>query len=32
VKSLSIDGRPLAGNFVPVDQLRDGATLVAVLG
>jgi len=32
VKSLTLDGRPLAGNFVPVDQLRDGSVIVAVLG
>jgi cellobiose phosphorylase len=32
VKSLSIDGRPIPGNLVPVSELRDGASIVATLG
>jgi hypothetical protein len=32
VLSLAVDGRPVAGNFVPVDQLKDGSKIVALLG
>ena len=32
VKSLSIDGRPIPGNLVPVSEIRDGASIVATLG
>jgi len=32
VKTLTIDRKEIAGNFIPLDQLRDGAKIVAVLG
>ena len=32
VKSLAIDGRPVAGNLLPAADLTDGARIVAVLG
>jgi cellobiose phosphorylase len=32
VKSLTIDGRPVSGNLVPAEKIRDGAKIVAVLG
>jgi cellobiose phosphorylase len=32
VTSLTLNGKPLAGNLVPVEQLSDGAAIVAVLG
>ena len=32
IKSLTIDGRSVQGNVVPVDRLRDGAKIVATLG
>ena len=32
VKLLTIDGRPLPSNLVPVSELRDGARVVAILG
>ena len=32
VKSLTVDGRLLAGNLVPAEKLKDGAKIVAVLG
>jgi cellobiose phosphorylase len=32
VKSLTVDGRPVSGNLVPVNLLKDGARIVAVLG
>jgi N,N'-diacetylchitobiose phosphorylase len=32
VKSLTIDGRAVAGNLVPAAGLKDGAKIVAVLG
>jgi cellobiose phosphorylase len=32
IKSLTVDGRSVPGNVVPVDRLRDGAKIVATLG
>jgi len=32
LKSLTVDGRPIDGEVIPTDALRDGATIVAVLG
>ena len=32
VKSLTVDGRPFAGNFIPADKLKDGMRIVATLG
>ena len=32
VKSLTVDGRPFAGNFVPADKIKEGAKIVATLG
>jgi cellobiose phosphorylase len=32
VKSLTVDGRSVPGNLVPVDKLKDGAKIVATLG
>jgi hypothetical protein len=32
VKSLTVDGEPIAGNLVPVARLKTGATIVAELG
>ncbi len=32
VRSLTLDGRPLAGNIVPASALRDGAVIVAEMG
>jgi cellobiose phosphorylase len=32
VKSLTVDGRAVPGNLVPVDKLKDGAKIVATLG
>ena len=32
VKSLTVDGRPVAGNLVPVAALRNGSRIVATLG
>jgi cellobiose phosphorylase len=32
VKSLTVDGRIIAGNLVPADELKDGSKIVAVLG
>jgi cellobiose phosphorylase len=32
VKSLTVDGRPVPGNVVPTDKLRNGAKIVATLG
>jgi len=32
LKSLTIDRKNIAGNLIPLDQLRDGAKIVAVLG
>ncbi len=32
VKSLTIGRKSMAGNFIPLDQLHDGARIVAVLG
>jgi hypothetical protein len=32
VKSLTVDRRSMVGNFIPLDQLRDGARIVAILG
>jgi hypothetical protein len=32
VKSLTVDRKDIAGNFIPLDRLRDGARIVAVLG
>jgi cellobiose phosphorylase len=32
VKSLTIDGRTVPGNLVPAEKIKDGATIVAVLG
>jgi cellobiose phosphorylase len=32
VAALSVDGQPVEGNLVPLDRLRDGAIVVAVLG
>jgi N,N'-diacetylchitobiose phosphorylase len=32
VKSLTLDGHPIEGNLVPAASLRDGATIVAVMG
>jgi len=32
VKSLTVDGRPVGGNLVPVRLLKNGARIVAVLG
>ncbi|MBE2214652.1 MAG: N,N'-diacetylchitobiose phosphorylase [Opitutaceae bacterium] len=32
VKSLTVDGKAIDGNLVPLDRLKDGAKVVAVLG
>ncbi len=32
LKSLTVDGQPVAGDIVPVADLRDGSRIVAVLG
>jgi cellobiose phosphorylase len=32
VKSLTVDGKTIEGNFIPLDRLRDGAKIVAILG
>jgi cellobiose phosphorylase len=32
VDSLSIDGEPVAGNFIPSSKLHDGGKIVAILG
>jgi cellobiose phosphorylase len=32
LKNLTIDRKNIAGNLIPLDQLRDGAKIVAVLG
>jgi cellobiose phosphorylase len=32
LKSLTVDGEPLAGEIVPVEKMNDGSTIVAVLG
>jgi len=32
VKSLTVDRKDIPGNFIPLDRLRDGARIVAVLG
>jgi N,N'-diacetylchitobiose phosphorylase len=32
VKTLTVNGRAVAGNFIPLDRLKDGAKIVAVLG
>jgi cellobiose phosphorylase len=32
VKTLTVDGRVIAGNLIPVDRLKDGAKIVATLG
>jgi cellobiose phosphorylase len=32
LKSLTVDGRPLAGEVVPTGELADGSTIIAVLG
>ena len=32
VKSLTLDGRPIAGSLIPAARLRNGAKIVAELG
>ncbi len=32
VKTLTVDGRPVACNLIPLDRLKDGAKIVATLG
>jgi cellobiose phosphorylase len=32
VTSLSVDGKTIAGNFLPLDRLKDGSKIVATLG
>ena len=32
VKTLTVDGRAVAGNLIPLDRLRDGSKIVAILG
>jgi cellobiose phosphorylase len=32
VKSLTVDGKSLEGNFIPLDRLKDGSKIVATLG
>jgi cellobiose phosphorylase len=32
VKSLAVDRKAVAGNLIPLDQLRDGAKIIAILG
>jgi cellobiose phosphorylase len=32
VTSLSVDGKTIAGNFLPLDHLKDGSKIVATLG
>jgi cellobiose phosphorylase len=32
IKSLTVDGRPVPGNVVPTEKLKDGSKIVATLG
>jgi len=32
VKSLTVDGKTLDGNFIPLDRLKDSSKIIAVLG
>ena len=32
VKSLAVDRKAVAGNLIPLDQLRGGAKIIAILG
>ena len=32
VQSLTVDGKPVEGNFIPLERLKDGAKIVATLG